>query len=155
VIVPRPGAVTPRPARTPAETPGGPARVGLLGPQCSAGALRRGSSELINKRYLFCYCSGTSSGSSGSSGSSSSSAVAALAYDREARQCVKGQAAELCQGLREHRSSGGDSGSHALGLKKRRMHHQSVENSITVGRCVPLGPRIFPAQRYRVDQPRG
>ena len=49
----RPGAavtaVTPRLARTPAETPGRPARVGLLGLQCSAGALLRGSFELINK----------------------------------------------------------------------------------------------------------
>jgi hypothetical protein len=45
----RPGAVTPRLARTPAETPGGSARVGLLGLQCSAGALLRDSFELINK----------------------------------------------------------------------------------------------------------
>jgi hypothetical protein len=45
----RPGAVTPRLARTPAETPGESARVGLPGLQCSAGALLRGSSELINK----------------------------------------------------------------------------------------------------------
>jgi hypothetical protein len=43
------GAVTPRLARTPAETPEGPARVGLLGLQCSAGALLRDSFELINK----------------------------------------------------------------------------------------------------------
>jgi hypothetical protein len=33
----RPGAVTPRLARTSAETPGGSARVGLLGLQCNAG----------------------------------------------------------------------------------------------------------------------
>jgi hypothetical protein len=45
----RPGAVTPRLARTSAETPGRSARVGLLGLQCSAGALLRGSSELANK----------------------------------------------------------------------------------------------------------
>jgi hypothetical protein len=41
----RPGAVTPRLARTPAETPGGSARVGLPGLQCSAGALLRDSFE--------------------------------------------------------------------------------------------------------------
>jgi hypothetical protein len=33
----------------PAETPGGSARVGLSGLQCSAGALLRDSFELINK----------------------------------------------------------------------------------------------------------
>jgi hypothetical protein len=47
----RPGAVTPRPARTSAETPGRSARVGLLGLQCSAGALLRSSAELINKYF--------------------------------------------------------------------------------------------------------
>jgi hypothetical protein len=48
----RPGAVTPRLARTPAETPGGSTRVGPMGLrlQCSAGALLRESSELINKQ---------------------------------------------------------------------------------------------------------
>jgi hypothetical protein len=41
------GRTTPRLART--QTPGGPARVGLLGLQFSAGALLRDSSELISK----------------------------------------------------------------------------------------------------------
>jgi hypothetical protein len=48
-VASRPGAVTPRLARTPAETPGGSARVGLMGLQRSAGALLRGTFELINK----------------------------------------------------------------------------------------------------------
>jgi hypothetical protein len=46
----RPGAVTPRLARTPAETPGGSARVALLGLQRSARRANRAGMQPISNR---------------------------------------------------------------------------------------------------------